>query len=438
MPSRQSRSVAAADPHPATQAAPKARRRAAPRQPSPKAPSLTPAPDEATPLLGGLSPAQFMARHWQKQPLLVRQALPGVRPPVTRDEAFALAARAEVESRLVVRSGRGRAQAWSLDHGPLPRRRLPPLSQPGWTVLVQGLNQWVPAADELLGRFRFVPQARLDDLMVSWATEGGGVGPHFDSYDVFLIQVEGRRRWRIGRMPDARLRKRVPLKLIANFRAEEEHVLEPGDMLYLPPRWAHDGDAVDGPCMTCSVGFRSPAREELLREVLLRLADEADDRLAEAGADAGARPDGDRYADPVQPAVATPGRLPEALLGFAREGLEALLADPAVLSRALGEVLSEPKPSVSFVPANGPAGRRALQQAARLGVQLAGAAILLYDADHVYFNGEAWRVAGQDGRDLRELADRRVWTADRVATLSAGLREQLAAWLACGWLRPGH
>jgi 50S ribosomal protein L16 3-hydroxylase len=272
--------------------------------------------DLPTPLLGGLSPVQFMQRHWHRKPLLVRQAWPGVTPPVDRAGLFELAASDEVESRFVSRIGEGDAQQWTLRRGPLPRRSLPPIKQGGWTVLVQGLDLHVPAAAEMLRRFRFVPQARLDDLMISWAAEGGGVGPHFDSYDVFLIQVAGKRRWRIGQMPDAKLKPDLPVKIIENFHHDEEWVLEPGDMLYLPPGWAHDGDAVEGECMTCSVGFRSPHRSELVRETLLRLADAVEDER-----DEGTRPV--VYRDPGQRATVTPGRIPQALLDFAEGGATA-------------------------------------------------------------------------------------------------------------------
>lgn len=391
-------------------------------------PVLPPAPDQPLALLGGLSPAQFMATHWHKKPLLVRQALPGVKPPVSRTELFRLAADENIESRLVVRTGKGRSANWALAHGPLARRSLPPLTQPGWTVLVQGLNLHVPAADDLLAQFRFVPQARLDDLMVSWASEGGGVGPHFDSYDVFLIQVAGRRRWRIGQMPDARLKAGVPLKLIANFKAEEEFVLEPGDMLYLPPRWAHDGDAVDGECMTCSAGFRSPARQELSREVLLRIADAIDESF-EFGRIA--QPDGERYADPEQGAVTAAGAIPTALIEFARKGVQQALAEDLVIERALGEYLSEPKPQVAFH-----APEAAVDPAWPTGLRLAPESCMLYDEAHVFLNGEAWRVAGADARWLRLLADRRCLSAQELAKVGKGLRGQLLAWCEQGWLQP--
>ena len=218
---------------------------------------LPPRPDRPLPLLGGLTPAQFMRRHWQKKPLLIRSAIPGFRPLLSRARLFALATRAEVESRLVTRYG---SRSWALEHGPLKRAALPSLAAPSWTLLVQGVDLHDDAVHGLLQSFRFVPDARLDDLMISWASPGGGVGPHFDSYDVFLLQAQGRRRWRIGRVQDPALDEDAPLKILKRFVAEEEHVLEPGDMLYMPPEWAHDGVAYGGACMTYSIGFRAPRR----------------------------------------------------------------------------------------------------------------------------------------------------------------------------------
>jgi len=174
--------------------------------------------DASLALLGGLSPRQFMKRHWHKKPLLVRGAIAAVKPPLSRAQLFGLATRDEVESRLVVQTpppqggrkpaarAKGVGAQWALQRGPFARRSLPPVQQPHWTLLVQGVDLHDDAARDLLDRFRFVPDARLDDLMISYATDGGGVGPHFDSYDVFLLQVQGRRRWRIGRQKDLSLR----------------------------------------------------------------------------------------------------------------------------------------------------------------------------------------------------------------------------------------
>ncbi|MEJ7687323.1 MAG: cupin domain-containing protein, partial [Variovorax sp.] len=216
------------------------------------------------PLLGGLSAQQFMRRHWQKKPLLVRQAVPAIVPPIARAALFAMAEREEVESRLIRRSKTG----WVLRHGPLPRRAVPSLKQPGWTMLVQGVDLHDQRVHELLQQFRFVPDARLDDLMISYASDEGGVGPHFDSYDVFLLQVHGRRRWSIGKPRDLRLESGVPLKILARFEPEQSFVLEPGDMLYLPPRYAHEGVAVGGDCMTYSIGLRAPAAAPLGADLL--------------------------------------------------------------------------------------------------------------------------------------------------------------------------
>ena len=365
---------------------------------------------QPTPLLGGLSPEKFMHRHWQKKPLLVRQALPGVQAPATRTELARLAASDEVEARLVSAfDGR-----WALRHGPIAK--LPPFAKPGWTLLVQGLDLHLPAAHELLCRFRFVPEARLDDLMISYASDGGGVGPHFDSYDVFLIQVQGRRRWRIAPQKDAVLREDVPLKIIANFKPEQDFVLEPGDMLYLPPGWAHDGVALGGDCMTCSVGFRAPWQAELARELLPRLADEAPAR-------------GDRmYTDPRQAATAAPGQVPEALLAFARAAVERSLKEPLALERALGEALTEPKPRVFFqIGAPLPEG---------CGARLDARSRMMYDHAHVFINGEAFRAGGRDAKLMRQLADARRLTARQVAALSAGARELLDQWTEDGWVRP--
>lgn len=364
-----------------------------------------------TPLLGGLSPQRFMQRHWEKKPLLVRQAWPGVSAPATRMQLFALAGRDDVESRLVVQDG----GAWRVRHGPLPRRALPAVSRRGWTLLVQGLDLHLDAARALLEPFRFVPEARLDDLMVSWASDGGGVGPHVDAYDVFLLQVQGRRRWRVGRVDDASFVEGLPLKILRHFEPQHEWLLEPGDMLYLPPQWGHDGIA-DGECMTCSVGFRSPDATGLAAELLQRLV--ADDE-----------PRGRLYRDPRQPAASTPAAVPPELVAFARRALVRRLADPVALERALGECLTEPKPRVWFEANAGAALDR--------GVRLDRRTRMLYDTRHVFVNGESFRVGGRDAGLMRQLADARALGAAACARLSAGAREVVQGWLADGWLQTG-
>lgn len=370
--------------------------------------------DTHTPLalLGGMTPAQFMRRHWQKKPLLVRQAIASFVPPVGRQELFALAAQETVESRLVQQ----KQGAWSLRHGPFVRRALPPLATPDWTLLVQGVDLHDDAVHALLQQFRFVPQARLDDLMISYATEGGGVGPHFDSYDVFLLQAHGRRRWRIGRQKDLSLKDGIPLKILENFEPEQEFVLEPGDMLYLPPRWAHDGIA-EGECMTYSIGFRSPSRTSLAHDLLTRLSDGPDE-------DGPGHPQ--LYRDPSQDAVDRPGEVPAALVEFARDALARALAEPLAVERALGESLTEPKPNVWFEPGE-PEG---LEQ----GVRLDRRTRMMYDARHVFINGESYLAGGRDAVLMRRLADQRGLEARDLARASDDALDLLASWCEAGWV----
>lgn len=359
-------------------------------------------------LLGGLSPAQFMRRHWQKKPLLIRQAIPGFEPVLSRAQLFDMACRESVESRLIVR----KPQGWTLKQGPFKRSSLPPLKQPGWTLLVQGVDQHDDAVHELLQRFRFVPDARLDDLMISWASEGGGVGPHFDSYDVFLLQASGQRRWRIGRQKDLTLQPDVPLKILQNFEPEQEHVLDAGDMLYLPPRWAHDGDAVGDDCMTYSIGFRAPQRGGLAGELLQRMADELDDETL--------------YRDPTQTATAHPGAMPAGLEAFAADALQRLLAERQSLACALGEVMTEPKPRIWFdeAPDDWVAGAVRLDRRTRM----------MYDPRHVFINGESFRAGGADARLMQRLADERGLDARQVQRASEGAQSLLQDWFEAGWL----
>ena len=373
--------------------------------------------DTNTPLalLGGLTASQFMRKHWQKKPLLVRQAIPDFKAAIPRAELLAMTGQEGVESRLIQHLEDG---SWKLSHGPLSRRSLPALNKPGWTVLVQGVDTHDDKVHELLQQFRFVPEARLDDLMISFATDQGGVGAHFDSYDVFLLQAHGKRRWRIGRQKDFTLQPDVPLKILANFEAEEEFVLEPGDMLYLPPKWAHDGVA-EGECMTYSIGFRAPAREELGRELLLRMSDEPDEPE-----------DPVIYRDNKQDAVSNPGEIPAGMLDFARQALERAMAEPLALERALGEYLSDPKANVWFEPGaqNGMFESVVLDKRTRM----------MYDAKHIFINGESYLAAGKDAVLMRKLADHRALSRADLAKASDDALELLSVWFDDGWVRQGE
>ncbi|MGN1056927.1 MAG: JmjC domain-containing protein [Comamonas sp.] len=361
-------------------------------------------------LLGGISPEKFMRTYWHKKPLLIRQAIPGFKPVLNRAELLALAGQDGVEARLIEQFGEGE---WKLSHGPFPRRKLPSLSKPGWTALVQGVDLHNQAAHELLQQFRFVPDARMDDLMISFATDQGGVGAHFDNYDVFLLQAHGKRRWRIGRQKNLALQADKPLKILEHFEPEEEFVLEPGDMLYLPPKYAHDGIA-EGECMTYSIGFRSPKQDEMAREIFLRMSDAPDECPKDVV-----------YKDPKQSAVATPALIPEGMYDFAREALKKALAEPLALERALGEYMTDPKASVWFEPAE--------DFAMIEGVRLNRRTRMMYDAKHIFINGESYLAGGKDAKLMHKLADMRALSAREVQQFSDDALGLLSEWVDAGW-----
>lgn len=372
-------------------------------------------PDAASrALLGGLTPAAFLRRRWQKRALLVRQAIPGFRGCVSRSELFALAARDDVEARLVLRERR----RWSVSEGPFRKTAFKGLPERGWTLLVHGVNLHVAAADALLRRFAFIPYARLDDLLVSYAAPGGGVGPHVDSYDVFLLQAEGRRRWRFGRQRNLSLDQGAPLKLLARFRPAAAWTLAPGDMLYLPPDHAHDGVAVD-PCTTYSIGFRAPSAQELGTAFLDWLRD-------------GLALDG-RYADPDLAVAGEPARIDARMHARCAAMLAAIRWNELAVARFLGCYLTEPKPQVFFEPPPRPPGlRRFAGVAARGGLRLNPRTQILYDGRSVYVNGAALAWPAHGGAALRRLANaRRIRGADVTGTTLVRL---LYGWYCDGFL----
>lgn len=288
-----------------------------------------------TSILGGMSPARFLRDHWQKRPLLVRQAIPGFAGFLARDDMFRLAERADATSRLVIEHPRRkRAQRWERHDGPFGGIETDMLPRSHWTLLVHGIESLVPGGWELLRRFSFIPSARIDDLMVSHAADGGSVGPHDDRYDVFLLQGPGRRRWQISTKRH-RLDATAAIKVLADFRAEEEWVLEPGDMLYLPPGVAHWGVA-DGPCFTYSIGFLAPSQRELVQSFFTYLAA---NRLADA-----------LYEDPDLREARDPIELGDDMLARVARLIRDLKWTPADIEDFLGRFLTMPRPGVSFVP----------------------------------------------------------------------------------------
>jgi len=388
--------------------------------------------DQPLTLLGGLSPRDFMRQYWQQQPLLIRQAIPDYRPNLRPVDIRKLVKREEVESRMIWQDDNG----WNMEKGPFGK--LPPVRQPGWSILAQSVDLHDDGMAELMRRFRFISDARLDDVMISVASKGGGVGPHFDSYDVFLLQGHGTRRWRISRQTDLALIPNLPCKILQHFEAEQEYLLEPGDMLYLPPHVAHDGIAETDNCMTISIGFRAPTEGALAYGMLHAVSDQL---MANLGNDDGlyARPVipgpvlDDTYKDPGTPATATPAKLPKGLMDATISAVRQLPLGRKQAARFLGQWLTELPENADFIPGDDvlpdhepmPAiGRLVLDRCTRM----------MYRGKELYINGEVAPVKAS--RHLRTLADDRtlVCSAALVKKLKTNEEAALRDWIAEGWL----
>jgi 50S ribosomal protein L16 3-hydroxylase len=367
------------------------------------------------PPLGGLSPQAFLRQFWQKRPLLVRQAIPRFAGVLDKRALFALASSEDAEARLIERR-----PAWRVTSGPLDRRTLSRLPSRDWTLLVNGVNLHSHAADSLLRQFAFLSWARLDDVMVSHAADGGGVGPHADSYDVFLLQGAGRRRWRLmppGKQP-FKLVEGAPLKLIKGFRASEEMILDPGDMLYVPPGWGHDGTAI-GPCETYSIGFRAPRGTELSTAFL--------DFLHERGFSETV------YRDPGRKPAVQAARIDASLIEHATRSLAKIRWTRADVASFAGRYLSEPKQDVLFSAPRPALGRAAFMR--KLGVDtvcLDPRSRMLTQGTRVYLNGAEYQPAARIFKALQQLADARELPGGRLA--HAGAADLIFDWYRQGFL----
>ncbi len=367
-------------------------------------------------LLGGLTPERFLRRHWQKKPLLVRNALREPALNLGAADLFALATRDDLQSRIITQT-RGR---WQVRHGPFRKGEMARLPARGWTLLVQGIEQVSPQAARLLQAFSFIPHARLDDLMASYAPPGGGVGPHFDSYDVFLIQGAGKRNWKVSTQRDLALVEDEPLRILRNFRARDAWTLDAGDLLYLPPRHAHDGVAVT-PCVTLSVGFRAPSAQELSA----RFLDFLHDQLQVEGMyeDADLR----RQEHPAEISAASLKKIARLLAGARWNATD--------VTRFAGGYLTEPKPEVMFTPP-----RRALNlgeftaAVRKTGLHLDLKSRMLFCGGDVFINGERHRPGTDAMRALARLADKRELGA---TALNAAAADLLYEWYRSGYAWPG-
>ncbi|MHB1175426.1 MAG: JmjC domain-containing protein [Sulfuriferula sp.] len=330
--------------------------------------------------------------------MLIRNAVPGFAGLINPAALLELSCEDDVQARLIRQKKR---DDWQLQHGPFTRTDFKRIGKQPWTLLVQELNHHLDAAETLLARFNFIPHARLDDLMVSYAVDGGGVGPHFDSYDVFLLQGEGQRRWQISAQDNLELVPNAPLKILRHFRMEQEWLLNPGDMLYLPPRYAHNGVAV-GECMTYSIGFRSPSVQEIATQFLVYMQD----RIELTG----------MYQDPGLSLQKHPAQISDAMLAQVDTMLERIRWSSKEVADFLGCYLTEPKSHQFFEPPDQPlskAGfnRRALQS----GVHLAAQSQMLFRKGNFFLNGECIGFKEGSARAvLQALADRRRLVPEEV------------------------
>jgi len=389
--------------------------------------------DAIGPLLGGLSPAAFLRAHWQKRPLLVRQAIPGFRGIVSRDAFLALATRPDARSRLVIHHlhpRRAPARRWERHDGPFGALEADMLPARGWTLLVNSVESLLPGGWEILRRFSFLPAARIDDLMISYAADGGSVGPHDDLYDVFLLQGPGRRRWQVSRQRDRAVDPDAAIKVLRSFVPEDEWVLEPGDMLYLPPGIAHHGVA-EGPCFTYSIGFLAASHADLHRQFFSYLGE-----LLGANADPTAM-----YQDPeLTSAAASPHEIGDAMVARVAAVVGAARWSAADVADFLGRFLTRPKPQLRFAPPARPLDRAAFDRRVvgrggplrRLGLALPSRGLVRHG--RLFLNGEAYAPPRAALPALRTLL------ADRALPLPlpAALRDDATLALLHAWYAAGH
>lgn len=347
-------------------------------------------------LLGGLTPEVFLREYWHKKPLLIRGAIPHFNGLLSAEELAGLACEEDVQSRLVTFDG----DQWEVVDGPIDEATFQELPESGWTLLVQGVNHWLEEAANLLSLFNFIPHARLDDLMVSYAPEGGGVGPHFDSYDVFLLQGQGHREWRLSEQEDLEILEDAPLRILKRFNTEQTFVLEAGDMLYLPPKVAHWGIAKND-CMTYSIGFRAPTEQELVTQFLGFLQD----KLQFSG----------RYADPELSLQSHPGEIADSMVNQVKRIVDHIRWDESMVSRFLGAYLSEPKPHLIFTSPKRPIKQERFEKAlTTTGCELDLASLALFDHHRFYLNGEEYSLGDSISSLLISLADHRKLEANTI------------------------
>ena len=349
-------------------------------------------------LLGGITPSQFLAEYWQKKPLLIKQAIPNFAGLLSPNELAGLACEDDVQARIVSQK-KGK---WAVKNSPFDEHDFTKLPKADWTLLVQNVNHFLPEASDLLALFSFIPHARLDDLMVSYAPKGSGIGAHVDSYDVFLLQGAGKRNWKISEQKDLSLVENAPLKILQNFKAEQEWTLEAGDMLYLPPQVAHWGISESDDCMTYSIGFRAPKTQELKYEFLSYLQDNLEDNISQDNLCAEAL-----YTDADLSQQNHPAEISDNMISKVIKMLQNIVWDKHHVADFLGKHLTEPKLSVVFEPNKKISKAEFSKQLATKTLLLNLKSQLLFTHAHFYLNGEKLVVPAEINEAIKHLADKK-------------------------------
>lgn len=286
--------------------------------------------DSPLAILGGMSANTFLRDYWQKKPLLIRAGLTDFEAPLEADELAGMAMESDVESRIVIESGE---TPWQTLKGPFTEETFANLPEKEWTLLIQAVDHWVPEVQELKERFRFLPSWRLDDVMISYATTGGSVGPHYDQYDVFLIQVSGQRRWQVLSPEDYKDEaiSNIDLHILAEFNPDSDldWTLEPGDILYLPPNFAHNGRALDDDCMTYSIGFRAPSMQEVLTGIRDKVCEVENEKH--------------RFSSPSDHEEPHHAEIHHSDISYLQNELRAMIDQPDLLANWLGTYMSDVK-----------------------------------------------------------------------------------------------
>jgi 50S ribosomal protein L16 3-hydroxylase len=344
-----------------------------------------------THILGKTSVNDFLKNYWQKKPLLIKNAIPNFVSPITESDLCIIAQNEEAVSRLIEH----KQGIWQVKYGPFKKSDLPKKTNIPWTILVQNINHYFPFAESFLNLFKFIPYARLDDLMISYATKKGSVGPHFDSYDVFLFQAQGAREWKISDQKKFTLDKKSSIKIITNFKSKNSWVLKPGDMLYLPPNIGHWGISQSDDCVTYSIGFRAPGTFEIQSKFL----DFIQDHLITN--------ENEIYKDPNLTPQKNPAEISSNMTKAMRNIVDRLRWDKSSINHFIGQLLSEPIES-SIFETRKPLSLKAFEKRiVNKTLKLNSKTRMLFIKNNFYVNGEFIKIDKKYTPFLKQLANDR-------------------------------